>query len=415
MAINSRASLDRSPKKNWVENAGGLPMYIRRIANHLNQEKGMDISRSIAVAVNVVKRMCGSGDLNFKGVQHVNPKSQAEACAAVAEWEKKKASARVNKSLIRGRKLTDQEYIDMIGVEEVLKAGFKPGQIRDFRGRWVNLPGTHEFKKVGVWEHSDGTHGLYKGGQRAPVKVFKSKAGAKGAMDRIIAQDAKKPPHKFSEAAKKRGVAANDAARNAVVQRNLAEGKASYAASRAKKPAKSVNPVGKDFRNMTNAEKIKAVEIMHGTGSVQHRAAQMFTPGVRAVSPRTSPAQQAAQLGKPKTRTKKPKTHLANRPNSSDPSQVYEITTNAKGQRTARKVDPHGTVAGAAAHAKKDQAVNIQIQALRTKLSRETSSEKAYLLTEKIKMLRKTLSTYVGKSAMSDAEFEKILGDADFQ
>lgn len=113
MAINSRAPLDRSPKKNWVENAGGLPMYIRRIANHLHQEKGMTISRAIAVAVNVVKRMCATGDLNFPGKQSANAKSRAQACKAVAEWERKKASARVSKG-IKGRKLTDHEYIEMV-------------------------------------------------------------------------------------------------------------------------------------------------------------------------------------------------------------------------------------------------------------------------------------------------------------
>src|SRR5690349_18453668 len=113
MAINSRASLDRSPKKNWVENSGGLPMYIRRIANHLHQEKGMTIGHAIAVAVNVVKKMCATGDLNWKGKQSANAKSRAEACSAVASWEAKKAKARVSKG-IRGRKLEDSEFITML-------------------------------------------------------------------------------------------------------------------------------------------------------------------------------------------------------------------------------------------------------------------------------------------------------------
>jgi hypothetical protein len=111
--INSRAPLDRSPKKNWVENSGGLPMYIRRIANHLHQEKGMQIGHAIAVAVNAAKKMCASGDLNFPGRQNVNSGSKAEACAAVAEWEKKKASARVSKG-IKGRKMEDWEFIDYL-------------------------------------------------------------------------------------------------------------------------------------------------------------------------------------------------------------------------------------------------------------------------------------------------------------
>ena len=86
--------LDRSPRKNWVEEAGGLPSYVERIAKHLHYEKGMPISRAIAVAVNVVKRMCATGDVNFPGAQQVNAKSRAEACRAVAEWEAIKARAR---------------------------------------------------------------------------------------------------------------------------------------------------------------------------------------------------------------------------------------------------------------------------------------------------------------------------------
>ena len=34
------------------------------------------------------------------------------------------------------------------------------------------------------------------------------------------------------------------------------------------------SPNGKDFRSMTPAEKIRAAETMHGTGSRQHQAAQ---------------------------------------------------------------------------------------------------------------------------------------------
>ena len=75
---------------NWVEDAGGLPPYIKRIQKHL-EKKGMDESRAIATAVNVVKKMCATGDTNFPGSQQVNAGSRAEACAAVADWEKKKA------------------------------------------------------------------------------------------------------------------------------------------------------------------------------------------------------------------------------------------------------------------------------------------------------------------------------------
>jgi hypothetical protein len=78
---------------NWVSKAGGLPKFIKRIKKHL-EAKGMLESRAIATAVNVVKKMCATGDTNFPGKQNVNAGSKAEACAAVADWEAKKAKAR---------------------------------------------------------------------------------------------------------------------------------------------------------------------------------------------------------------------------------------------------------------------------------------------------------------------------------
>lgn len=86
--------LDRSPKENWVDKAGGLPRYIERIAKHLHYEKGKEIGHAIAIAVNVVKKMCASGDTNFPGKQNVNAKSRSQACAAVAQWEAKKGKSK---------------------------------------------------------------------------------------------------------------------------------------------------------------------------------------------------------------------------------------------------------------------------------------------------------------------------------
>jgi hypothetical protein len=84
---NGTAPLDRmNPESlaNWVDKAGGLPPYIRRIEKHL-REKGMTESRAIATAFNVVRKMCATGDVNFPGVQSVNAGSRAEACSA-AKW-----------------------------------------------------------------------------------------------------------------------------------------------------------------------------------------------------------------------------------------------------------------------------------------------------------------------------------------
>lgn len=87
-----KSSLNVQPGVNWVEARGGLPPYIARIAVHL-VEKGNTISHAIQTAINVVKKMCATGDLNWPGRQDVNPVSRAEACAAVAEWEALKAAS----------------------------------------------------------------------------------------------------------------------------------------------------------------------------------------------------------------------------------------------------------------------------------------------------------------------------------
>lgn len=138
--------LDRSPRKNWVENAGGLPLYIRRIANHLHA-KGHPIGQSIAIAVNVVKKMCATSDLNWPGIQHANPKSQAMACKAVAEWEEKKARGSVSKSRVPlGTRVvpTDEEMFEAeLILNELAKQENKP-----VKGKWVNIHMTGEISKA---------------------------------------------------------------------------------------------------------------------------------------------------------------------------------------------------------------------------------------------------------------------------
>ena len=47
--------------------------------------------------VNAAKKMCATGDLNWPGLQNVNPGSRAEACAAVSRWNAMKASARAKR------------------------------------------------------------------------------------------------------------------------------------------------------------------------------------------------------------------------------------------------------------------------------------------------------------------------------
>src|SRR3972149_12236681 len=54
-------SLNRSPKKNWVENAGGLPNYTCHVARALHEKRGFSISHAIATAVSQNKKRIATG------------------------------------------------------------------------------------------------------------------------------------------------------------------------------------------------------------------------------------------------------------------------------------------------------------------------------------------------------------------
>jgi hypothetical protein len=64
-------------KTNWVEQEGGLPNFIKRVAKHIMADSGYTESRAIAAAISQCKR----GRLGPKGL------------AAAAQWEAMRASA----------------------------------------------------------------------------------------------------------------------------------------------------------------------------------------------------------------------------------------------------------------------------------------------------------------------------------
>lgn len=139
--LNTRAPLDRSPRKNEVERRGGLPMYIRRIANHLHAEKGMTISHAIAVAKNAANRMCASGDLNFPGRQNVNAGSRAEACAAIADWNARIKGSGITKGKgIQSQAQRDKAYIAMLAKDPVVKRYFSQARRETLRGQGKTDP-----------------------------------------------------------------------------------------------------------------------------------------------------------------------------------------------------------------------------------------------------------------------------------
>jgi hypothetical protein len=92
--MGSSASLDRSPKKNWVENSGELPAYVREIARSI-EKTGKTLEQSISIAISRIKVWAAGGD-------GVSAKTQAKAAKALAEWEALKAK---NKSRSAGKKV----------------------------------------------------------------------------------------------------------------------------------------------------------------------------------------------------------------------------------------------------------------------------------------------------------------------
>lgn len=96
--------LERKPggPDNWVEQTGGLPKYIERIAKHLHYEQGYTIGRAIATAVETCRRWAKGGTVRANGGHKVTAKTQAQAAAAIAAWEKNKAAARAMPNTPRG-------------------------------------------------------------------------------------------------------------------------------------------------------------------------------------------------------------------------------------------------------------------------------------------------------------------------
>lgn len=73
---------NKPKKKNWVEEAGGLPKKIADMAGDLITEKGMSTQKAIATAVSQAKKLAPD---------------HPEWAKAVAQWEKMKASTKLKK------------------------------------------------------------------------------------------------------------------------------------------------------------------------------------------------------------------------------------------------------------------------------------------------------------------------------
>jgi hypothetical protein len=74
----AKGKLDWSPKKNWVEEEGGLPKGIESMAVHMMSESGLTREHAIAASVQRAKVLAAKGEARW--------------IKEVAQWEKMKSN-----------------------------------------------------------------------------------------------------------------------------------------------------------------------------------------------------------------------------------------------------------------------------------------------------------------------------------
>jgi phage head maturation protease len=146
--------LDRSPKKNWVELAGGLPAYIEEIAKSIHEKRGMPISSAIPIAIATVKKWArGGGD--------VTPATQAKAAKALAAWEKLKAASG-RKDVKTAEQPSPAETVEstifphLPGTYEELREQIRSEAAKAFDGGHIEVMGTWPGHAVITWYDADG-------------------------------------------------------------------------------------------------------------------------------------------------------------------------------------------------------------------------------------------------------------------
>lgn len=97
--MGSSASLDRSPKKNWVEKAGELPRYVREVARSIEKKRGLPLSSAIPIAISQITKWAAGGE-------GVEADTVAKAQKALAQWEALKAKNKAKKNLSAREQLT---------------------------------------------------------------------------------------------------------------------------------------------------------------------------------------------------------------------------------------------------------------------------------------------------------------------
>lgn len=102
LASAGGCSLNEKAGSNWVEEGGGLPNYICKIAKEL-KKGGKSTSQAIAIAVSQVKRWAAGGS-------DVKADTKAKAAKALAQWEALKAKSK-GKQVVRASNGEGSDYI----------------------------------------------------------------------------------------------------------------------------------------------------------------------------------------------------------------------------------------------------------------------------------------------------------------
>lgn len=137
-------SLDSSPKKNWVENEGGLPNYICQIAKALIKG-GKSKSTAISIAISRCKVWAAGG-------AKVNADTKAKAAAAIAQWEAMKAKSHA-KDVVKATNHEGMEYLQLSAI-----GSFNTDMVRaewEETCRAVRLQKRADAKASGNTEYSD--------------------------------------------------------------------------------------------------------------------------------------------------------------------------------------------------------------------------------------------------------------------
>lgn len=129
---------------NWVDDTGGLPEYLCRIARAiLRGDKSKSVSTAIAIAV-------GRAKVWARGGGGVTAKTSVKAAKAVAEWETKKKAAKAdNKIKASNANQLDIDLTTTLTDAQLEKAALIPCTRKDTMSLMQAVALAHKLKDEG--------------------------------------------------------------------------------------------------------------------------------------------------------------------------------------------------------------------------------------------------------------------------